>query len=419
MYIREKKEELQDGQSKIVTILIVILPLLRYYIPGLKPIMFSDVVQLFLVFIGITRKNHSHFENHVRVKNTLILYGAYVIFATVVSSFYMPVFDVSTNITTITRLWIYILIIYYTLDEYFDIDYGFKLALKIAIINSCLTFIQLLLFYIFGKRTSFLIPFLDAEAGYSNERVFDARLFRSTGLFYEPAQSVYYYIPLLFILLFSKSNNQNYKNNTITKNILYSIVLSIGLISTESGAAAIILIFVWGFFAIYYLKKSKNLKGLTLMIIIASVLFILFKLDFFAAAFNRGSNITKGSGSTRIIRGFLTWIQFPFEYKFFGIGYANYKVYVYNAGLSTIYDYVQDIGITNASIYILSGLGIFGVIILLMYFIRTFKCSINDLPSFLLIIYLFFSLFYSGIFLGIYFMIYMAYILSRTKTNGI
>ena len=121
MYIKGKKEEL-DTQSKIVTILIVLLPLLRYYIPGLKPLMFSDVTLLYLVFIGVIKNRPSDNAHHVYVINALLLYGGYAIFATVLSSFYMPVFDYSSNITTLLRLWIYILIIYYL--SYMMLFYG-------------------------------------------------------------------------------------------------------------------------------------------------------------------------------------------------------------------------------------------------------------------------------------------------------
>ena len=50
-----------------------------------------------------------------------------------------------------------------------------------------------------------------------------------------------------------------------------------------------------------------------------------------------------------------------------------------------------------------------------LYSRRTYQCSKRDLPSAILILYLFVSLFYSGIFMGIFFMVYMAFIFSRTK----
>ena len=193
MYAAEKTNRL-DRQTKTVTLLICLLPLLRYYIPGLKPIMFSDIVQLYLMFIGITNKNVRRDSSHIPPINALFLYGAYVVFVTALSAIYMPVFDLSSNVTTIMRLWIYILTIAFTLDSYFDKAFGFQIALKIAVVNSCLTTVQLILFTVWGIRTSFLIPFLDAEAGYSNERVYQERFFRPTGLFYEPAQSVYFFL---------------------------------------------------------------------------------------------------------------------------------------------------------------------------------------------------------------------------------
>ena len=141
----------------------------------------------------------------------------------------------------------------------------------------------------------------------------------------------------------------------------------------------------------------------------------LFKLEFFSAAFSRGTNITQGSGGIRILRSFLTWAQFPLKYKIFGIGYANYRAYVLYSEFFTEYDFIQDVGYTNAAGQILSGMGIIGALLLLVFFYRTYKCSKKDLPSALLILYLFVSLFYSGIFMGVFFMIYMAFIFSRTK----
>ena len=141
----------------------------------------------------------------------------------------------------------------------------------------------------------------------------------------------------------------------------------------------------------------------------------LFRLEFFAAAFSRGTNITQGSGGTRILRSFLTWAQFPPAYKIFGIGYANYRIYVHYSGFFTEYDYVQDVGYTNAAGQILSGMGIIGALLLLVFFYRTYKCSKKDLPSAILILYLFVSLFYSGIFMGVFFLIYMAFIFAGTK----
>ena len=411
-----ERKKVLDGQTKKVSLLLCLLPLLRYYIPGLMPIMFSDVVQLYLVFIGITSRREKKCSAHIPTQNALLLYGGYVVFATVLSSIYMPVFDVSSNITTILRLWVYIAIIILTLDSFFDKEYGFKIALKIAIINSCLTIIQLALYTVLGIRTSFLIPFLDAEAGYSNERVFNARLFRPTGLFYEPAQSVYYCIPLILILLFSVCEKNEVVNNSKRMNITYSIILTVGMICTESGAATVIALVIWALFVLYYFKKSSNIKGILLLGVFLIAIPFIFKLDFFVTAFNRGTNITSGSGSIRILRSFLTWIQFPFEYKIFGIGYANYSIYVNYAGFYTEYDYIQDVGYTNAAGQILSGLGIIGIFFLLAFFYCAYKCSRKDLPSKLLILYLFFSLIYSGIFLGIYLMIFLAFVFSRTKT---
>ena len=413
MYAAEKTNGL-DRQTKTVTLLICLLPLLRYYIPGLKPIMFSDIVQLYLMFIGITNKNVRRDSSHIPPINALFLYGAYVVFVTALSAIYMPVFDLSSNVTTIMRLWIYILTIAFTLDSYFDKAFGFQIALKIAVVNSCLTTVQLILFTVWGIRTSFLIPFLDAEAGYSNERVYQERFFRPTGLFYEPAQSVYFFLPLLLILLFSSFRDKN-AATAPRNNIVYAIILTIGLMCTESGAGAVILLAVWALYALYALKKSGNKKMILPVTAGMAAVSFIFKLDFFAEAFSRGTNITQGSGGTRILRSFLTWAQFPFEYKIFGIGYANYRSYVLYSEFFTEYDFVQDVGYTNAAGQILSGMGIIGALLLLVFFYRTYKCSKKDLPSALLILYLFVSLFYSGIFMGIFFMIYMAFIFSRTK----
>ena len=413
MYAAEKTNG-PDRQTKTVTLLICLLPLLRYYIPGLKPVMFSDIVQLYLVFLGITNKNVRRDSSHIPPINALLLYGAYVVFVTALSAIYMPVFELSSNVTTIMRLWIYILTIAFTLDSYFDKEFWFQIALKIAVVNSCLTTVQLILFTVLGIRTSFLIPFLDAEAGYSNERVYQERLFRPTGLFYEPAQSVYFFLPLLLILLFSSCHDQKAANPP-RHNIVYAIILTVGMMCTESGAGAVILLAVWALFALYMLKKSGNKKMiLPVTAGMAAVPFI-FRLEFFAEAFSRGTNITQGSGGTRILRGFLTWVQFPLAYKIFGIGYANYSPYVHYSGFSTEYDFIQDVGYTNAAGQILSGMGIIGALLLLVFFYRTYQCSKRDLPSAILILYLFVSLFYSGIFMGIFFMVYMAFIFSRTK----
>ena len=416
MYAAEKTNG-PDRQTKTVTLLICLLPLLRYYIPGLKPLMFSDLAQLYLVFIGITNKNAGRHTSHVPVLNALLLYGAYVVFATALSAIYMPVFDFSTNVTTISRLWIYILIMLFTLDPFFSKEYGFQIALKIAVVNSCLTTVQQILYTAFGIRTAFLLPFLNAEAGYSNAHILNARAFRPTGLFYEPAQSLYYFIPVLLILLFSVFDNPAADEKAKKKNALLSVILSIGLICTESGAAVVITLAIWVLFVLYYLKKSGNIKGLLVFAAFLLMIPVLFKLPFFVTAFNRGTNITQGSGSTRILRSFLTWAQFPFEFKIFGIGYANYSAYVHYSGFFTEYDFIQDVGYTNAAGQILSGMGIIGALLLLVFFYRTYQCSKKDLPSTILILYLFVSLFYSGIFMGIFFMIYMAFIFSRTKTG--
>ena len=413
MYAAEKTNGL-DRQTKTVTLLICLLPLLRYYIPGLKPIMFSDIVQLYLMFIGITSKNVRRDSSHIPPINALFLYGAYVVFVTALSAIYMPVFDLSSNVTTIMRLWIYILTIAFTLDSYFDKAFGFQIALKIAVVNSCLTTVQLILFTVWGIRTSFLIPFLDAEAGYSNERVYQERFFRPTGLFYEPAQSVYFFLPLLLILLFSSFRDKN-AATAPRNNIVYAIILTVGLMCTESGAGAVILLAVWALYALYALKKSGNKKMILPVTAGMAAVPFLFRLEFFAAAFSRGTNITQGSGGTRILRSFLTWAQFPPAYKIFGIGYANYRIYVHYSGFFTEYDYVQDVGYTNAAGQILSGMGIIGALLLLVFFYRTYKCSKKDLPSAILILYLFVSLFYSGIFMGVFFLIYMAFIFAGTK----
>lgn len=404
-----------NGQTKIVTLLICLLPLFRYYIPGLKPLMFSDVAQMYLVFVGIKRKIVKRYTVHVPAQNALLLYGTYVVLATVCSAIYMPVFDYSSNITNILRLWVYIAIIILTIDSYFDKKFGFQIALKISIMNSCLTIVQLLLYKVFGEKTSFLIPFLDAEAGYSNEKVFNLTQFRPTGLFYEPAQSVYYCLPLMIIMMFSILNPDRSTSLSRTKKIIFSLIISIGIICSESGAGAVIVPAMWILFLIYYLIKCKNIKGLLMFALFLIALPLVFKLNFFTAALSRGTNLTVGSGSTRFLRGFLTWIQFPLRYKIFGIGYANYGVYVKFENFYTEYNYVQDVGYINAAGQILSGIGIIGFLFLLYFYIKTYRCCKNDLPAKIILCYLFFSMFYSSIFLGVYLIVFISYIFSRTK----
>lgn len=400
--------ERTDKGNKLWTVLFVTLPLQRYYIPGISFLMFSDIAQISLMVAGLacnyqTKKNRD-------VYRAIIIYGFYVIVQAVFSAVYMPVYDVSTNLTTVMRLWIQIILIVYTSDLFFNKEFGISLYIKIACIHSLLIAGQLILFLLFGLRTSLLLPFLQAEAGYNNAAIIAARIFRPTGLFYEPAQTAHYCIPALVIVLFCVFDKNRYK----TKHpLIYATIISVGLISSRSGAAIILMIFVWAVFGIVYFIRTKSVKSIAAIASIIAAGFVIRLSPIISASIERGTNITSSSGSTRIIRSFITWAQFPVFYKIFGIGYSNYGVYVKNAGFETAYDYIQDIAYSNAGGDILSGVGIIGFLLFLRVFYKLFKK--HNITGKMIVLLLFLSLFYSGIVKGVYFPMYITLVFALNR----
>lgn len=397
-----------DKISKFRTLLFVSLPLLRYYIPGISFLMFSDLAQVYLMFTGIVSRYQT--KQNIPIYNAFLAYGAFVFAQTILSALYMPVYDIATNITTVTRMLIQVFLIVFASDVYFDKDFGISAYIKITCFHSLLITCQLIAFLGAGLRTSFLIPFLNAEAGYNNGSIMGAREFRPTGLLYEPAQTAHYCIPSLVISLFSNLDEDGYRNK---KSFLCAIIVSLGLISSRSGTAIMLMAFVWGTFCVVYFWKTRSTKSIMFIILIVIVGIGLTMNPVVATSIERGTNVNSASGSTRVIRSFLNWVKFPVFYKIFGIGYSNYGAYVRYAGFQTIYDFVQDVGYSNAGGEILGGVGIIGALLYLRIYYRLIKKP--NLAGKCITILLFVSLFYSGIVKGVYFPMYITLVFALNR----
>lgn len=330
--------------SFIVSVLILLLPFLRYYDLPFTSIGFSSflffIILIFLILIAFGTKKPR--KNKSANSKSRFWWGIFLLWTTFITAlFYFN--NKSANFLAATNTIVIMaavgLILFLTLSNSFELKpflqiYDFFISICIIVYA-----IQWLLFAS-GIIISFQVPFLNYNDSWEGLKT---NIFGMTplpcSLFSEKSHLCNFILPYLALRLFARIKTKNLLTNPI--------VLSFVLLSTISGNGIIGSLIVWLLFFLFF-GKIKGFKRIMVICSGAALLvliyFVLLKIEVFSDMFselfvdNSGSAYHHTKADYRIYRGFDIFGMLPTVNKFIGVGYNQAEVFSKAHGIVSIYD---------------------------------------------------------------------------------
>lgn len=355
---------IKRSENKLLTIICVILPLIRYRVPGISALLFSDVAILFSFLYVLLNQIYS--KTRIVICKPcifLLLFWVYLLIITLCNSI-MSYANLGQGLSLLLRQTLQLFYICFLIPYHFDKDYGFKVFILISMAISILVIIQFVLFVSIGLKTSFILPFLQADGGYNNSDFIAALNYRPAGIFFEPSDYAYYVLFALLISLFWRSDGGKIRFFPI-------VIISLGMVFSQSTTAIICMFICYGFFVWNLLKTTKIKIGYMLVVLVLlSGVIGLSKTTIFKSVVTKISSINTGSAAVRVLRGFVAYGKCGDVAKIFGVGLGNYSDYLSTNGIITQFDYIQEIGITNSISQYLVETGAVGTLLILSFYIN-------------------------------------------------
>lgn len=328
---------MKNNFEKIVSYLVVLLPILGTYGFFLKSVTFADVAICIILFFAVlksTKKKTNKYD-----KNYII----FVVWGIISTVFSLVMFDNISSTNTLIQLIKFILYSFMIIlipKNYFDIVLAKKIYSNVVIVISIIVFIQYFLYLITGNFYPWVLNSKIFPPIYVNDDYFTTSYlymlggssYRPSSIFSEPALFAQYVSPCLIMNLFSKRT----KNKYLT---VFLITMSVILGKSANGIIYIAVIwFVYLISRLFSFFKNKDFKVKLSTIIVIFVLIIFYPFIFpklnellFGAGssslYNRLLEISdytgNSSGSMRVMRGWMIFDGMAFIEKANGIGIGN------------------------------------------------------------------------------------------------
>jgi len=229
---------------------------------------------------------------------------------------------------------------------------------RISILNTAIIVLQYIAHYLFNVYfnptiTNLLIDDAQVYTSYLSSGM-SFGVFRPAGLFLEPSHFTLFSAIALWSILFAY--------NPKKKQIMYAIIISLGIVLTTSGMGIVLNFLMWGAFFIKRRNISKKIifNVLVGIIVFAISITVLYQFNFFQYAIYRmfTGDIRTSALYTRIYN--MQYLE-NMSSKWLGEGFMNFP--------ETI------VGYSNGAVKLIYGQGIIGAIlfitILFIQFIRT------------------------------------------------
>lgn len=369
--------------KSIASILIVLLPVLRYY---RMPFIDISIIYIFIGLIFALMIVSGRNKKLIYLNNQINMYYIFhFMYLSIISIVVMLVFGFSLEFSKIFFLIIMInLVIILCMMGWIDYETLIVAYKTIAIFTCLYILLQFVLYNMFGFALSGKIALLTISDNWYDKfwntsfGVFTPmdgyKYCRFSGIFIEPSHAAIYLMPFLCMKMFGFKQY-------VYRNLLHAIIISMVLLITLSGFAVVLTMVLW-LFNILYLGGGHLLKKFVIIsigfIILYGCLQVLLTNEGFLDIISKlfVSDSTGGSKSdARIYRGFLIYLNIPALYKIIGIGYGNILNAVEYFNISTVYDAIilNNPEYTNAIVKVLLYTGLIGTIPLGIYFIKLFK----------------------------------------------
>lgn len=349
--------------KKIVSLLIPLLPIFAIYkspIPKVDLGTFFACIVFIFALLELKKKGKN---NLIILKkkpvNYLLLYCLYIIVGFLICIFAGALnVPIMTIFSRVIKMCLFILFINLCISaDLFDYQYSFRFYTKIIIVSCILLIVQTLSFY-FLKRNFYgvIMPLiLQGDYQYVDYNSMSMQyLYRPCAFFLEPSGLTSYFSLFLAILLNKKPTK---------KSVLLAIFVTFCMILSTSGQAYLYGGILWLIFILKCFKKYLTKKTVLVLLIFAIVLpvlvFKLYNTDIVYKSIQRIIDGSASGGNAITSRTFSIsyYKKLPLINKIFGVGYGNPVPNIYFNSLN----------------YTLYCSGIIGLIIILMFFLKSYK----------------------------------------------
>ena len=363
----------------IFSFLVVIMMLGSVYIfPFFKSLdMGEALVMLFIPYFLIKM-------NSLTISKKYSLIYLFIIYSFLIT-ISMCIFlngGIGSPLVRMIRDFFYYFVIFFLGIHFFDIKSFKKLLIYFCVILSAFIILQVLVYTV----TGYLIPgfLMNAslnDGGYTGAQLYSkyiryasiAGYLKPNGFLCEPAHCAQCFFVAILVLLFSDKREKN--------DMIIALFISVGMALTMSTSAILYLMFAWGVWCIKEGKKNL-IKILVILFVVSAIGMIAIKngqLDNMFVVIQRFTKTISGDAVTnssqlRMMKGFSTFLALPLLQQVFGIGFGNYSaaisLIIGNAEINMVENEYM-----NTVAYILVSSGVIGFILMILFFIRVYRCS--------------------------------------------
>lgn len=369
--------------KKTIAFLLVITPILRYYVVPVVKQDFELVVVLSIILCQLIILLSMRRTTTLKINKSfkgIVLFFAWGAFITLVVYLIAPYSNLIT-LTAKNNFYFYIVAVFAVLLGLLgtvDSKYLIKYYRFVALLTSLFLLIQFLSYNFFGIAMNGKMPFLELQDVYLiREKVFGIYNFgsfvRFSSFFIEPSHFAQYIAPFICLCLF------NGKNEFQKKSILYAVFCSSMVLISVSGTGIVVVLLIW--FLYFLFNDSKKLYKKVAAVYLGLIFSILFlMLLYYVPALNEmvnnlfvSSNGGQAKADYRIYRGFDIYFELSFIHQLFGAGYKSVGGLASYYGIESLFDtnalyeYMNDIAL------ILTNFGLIGFMIFIILIKRMYK----------------------------------------------
>ncbi|MCB2293932.1 hypothetical protein LGK95_10410 [Clostridium algoriphilum] len=322
--------------KKLFTIAIVLTPILFQYkspIPGI------DVATF--IFMLITPFIILRSTINISLCPPLFLFLTYIMTGGLLSIGLQGAVDMLPLLRMGKFVFLIFIVIFVGYKKYFDFQFGIKVLKNATLVSSVFIIIQTVIYSFGGIRIIGIIPNLVTSDQHAMSILATSALlagegyYRPSSFFLEPAMFTQFCIIYLAYCIF-KFDYQDDK-----KDVLYSILITIGIVMSTSGIGLIFVAFLWIVYALKDIKKVSNERrgeGVIFIIAIVIALFLILpQIGFIQQIVDRAFSDADGGNAVlaRMI-AYKYYFDLPFIFKIIGMGYGNVPSNIYFNSLAYI-----------------------------------------------------------------------------------
>ena len=385
--------------GSLISLLILLMPIVRYYnVPG-TDIGSNSAILLFLFFLTpLVCLYNSQYIGGLKNKSVFRSSRSYFIFfliwSVIITLYYEYGGLASGNFNNAIVAFLAGFVMIMLLTGRIDATKTFKIYEYFVYIVLIIYAIQWGL-KLGGLSMDFRLPFHKFNGSWPFE---DGMTFgmnaANTSIFSEPAHISEYLIPYLCYLLFCETDEKRKK--------YFSIIISLSIILTLSGTGIILVGIVWLLYFTLLSDKRGSRKivlGVIGIILVVAVFFVMqtfedYNTMFGKLFFSSNGSLEANKSSFRIYRGWDYVFKMPIANLLTGVGFVHMETFAMRNGLRSIFDndfklFEWFSGITEVILYF----GIIGAIPFVMHIVKLYKNQSKYTKS---IIIVFFSLLFTS-----------------------